>query len=175
MKPPLDPAALRLWAKVSATVRPFRGREPAHWGTLPPAPPGRSPKPARPAAPPAVTPRIAPRPAAQAIEPGRHRRLARGIEDFAGATVDLHGLDQGRARGALTSFILNRRDQGRRAILVITGKGALGDGVLRRRVPEWLAEARLRDAVAGLSPAHRRHGGDGALYVALKRRRREGA
>jgi DNA-nicking Smr family endonuclease len=64
---------------------------------------------------------------------------------------------------------LNSRAQGRRAILVITGKGALGDGILRRRVPEWLASAPLREAVAGLAEAHRRHGGGGALYVALKR------
>jgi DNA-nicking Smr family endonuclease len=54
-------------------------------------------------------------------------------------------------------------------VLVITGKGALGAGVLRRHVPEWLAAPPLRSAVAGLSEAHRRHGGEGALYVALKR------
>jgi DNA-nicking Smr family endonuclease len=55
---------------------------------------------------------------------------------------------------------------------VITGKGALGDGVLRRRVPEWLAEAPLRSLIAGISEAHRRHGGGGALYVAIRRRER---
>jgi DNA-nicking Smr family endonuclease len=54
---------------------------------------------------------------------------------------------------------------------VITGKGVGGDGVLRRRVPEWLAAPPIRPHVAGVSEAHRRHGGDGALYVALKRRR----
>jgi DNA-nicking Smr family endonuclease len=52
---------------------------------------------------------------------------------------------------------------------VITGKGSSGDGVLRRRVPEWLSQPPLRQIVAGLSEAHRRHGGGGALYVALKR------
>jgi DNA-nicking Smr family endonuclease len=53
---------------------------------------------------------------------------------------------------------------------VVTGKGKLGVGVLRARTPEWLAGPDLRDIVAGVSPADKRHGGDGALYVALKRR-----
>jgi DNA-nicking Smr family endonuclease len=102
------------------------------------------------------------------MEPGRRRRLERGRDEVA-ATIDLHGLDQARARAALTAFLLRGWAEHRRAILVITGKGALGDGVLRRRVPEWLAEPPLRQIVAGLSEAHRRHGGEGAIYVALKR------
>ena len=57
-------------------------------------------------------------------------------------------------------------------MLVITGKGVQGDGVLRRRTPEWLAAPQLRSVVAGVSEAHRRHGGEGALYVALKRKPR---
>jgi DNA-nicking Smr family endonuclease len=104
----------------------------------------------------------------QAIEPRRHRRLAVEREAI-GARIDLHGFDQDRARAALTDFILRSRAEGRRSVLVITGKGALGAGVLRRRVPEWLGAPPLRGAVAGLSEAHRRHGGEGALYVALKR------
>ena len=55
---------------------------------------------------------------------------------------------------------------------MITGKGTQGDGVLRRFTPEWLAAAPLRAVVAGVSQAHRRHGGEGALYVALKRKAR---
>jgi DNA-nicking Smr family endonuclease len=55
-------------------------------------------------------------------------------------------------------------------VLVITGKGIRGDGVLRRLTPEWLAAPHLRAVVAGISEAHRRHGGEGALYIALKRR-----
>ena len=57
-------------------------------------------------------------------------------------------------------------------MLVITGKGVQGDGVLRRRAPEWLGAAAMAHIVAGISEAHRRHGGDGALYVALKRKGR---
>jgi DNA-nicking Smr family endonuclease len=83
--------------------------------------------------------------------------------------LDLHGMTQDRAKEALAAFVLRGHAEGRRAILVITGKGVLGEGVLRRRVPQWLAQAPLRVLVAGLSEAHRRHGGAGALYVTLKR------
>ena len=70
----------------------------------------------------------------------------------------------------MTDYVRRAHAEGRRTVLVITGKGALGDGVLRRRAPEWLSEPPLRTLVAGLSEAHRRHGGEGAIYVALKRR-----
>ena len=99
------------------------------------------------------------------IEPNRFHRLTRAHAP----TIDLHNLNQDRARAALTAFILRAHAEGHRTVLVITGKGALGDGVLRRRTPEWLAEPPLRAVIAGLSEAHRRHGGAGALYVALKR------
>ena len=86
-----------------------------------------------------------------------------------GDRIDLHGLNQDEARSELIIFLEDcvRRDVRH---VIITGKGAMGDGILRRRVPEWLGEAPLRPIVAGISEAHRRHGGDGALYVALKRR-----
>ena len=88
-----------------------------------------------------------------------------------GGRIDLHGLGQDAARTALTSFISCAAARGLRGVLVITGKGTLGDSVLRRRTPEWLAEPALRPMIAGISEAHRRHGGAGALYVALKRPR----
>jgi DNA-nicking Smr family endonuclease len=53
---------------------------------------------------------------------------------------------------------------------VITGKGVQGDGVLRRRAPDWLSEPQVRPLIAGFSPAERHHGGEGALYIALKRK-----
>jgi len=81
----------------------------------------------------------------------------------------LHGLNQDRARAVLEAFIFRSWTEGMRAVLVITGKGLRGDGVLRRMTPEWLADPRLRDVVAGISEAQRHHGGQGALYVALKR------
>ncbi len=105
------------------------------------------------------------------IEPRRKHRIAREREPI-GGRIDLHGMTQDRARAALEAFLRRSHDDGARAVLVITGKGVQGDGVLRRRTPEWLADPALRDVVAGISEAHRRHGGEGALYVALKRRPR---
>jgi DNA-nicking Smr family endonuclease len=105
-----------------------------------------------------------------AIDAALHRRITRGRDAIA-ARIDLHGMTQDLARAALTAFFRRAVEEGWRAILVITGKGVGGDGVLRRRVPDWLAEPPLRDQIAGVSEAHRRHGGEGALYVALKRKR----
>jgi DNA-nicking Smr family endonuclease len=175
MKPAPDVEDLRLWSVVAATVRPLR---PAPYPPAPPAPASPqtvAPKPAAasrvPAHPPAAPPPKPrpPRPPPADLEPGRHHRLARGRELLA-ARIDLHGLTHDQARAALTGFIERSVAQDWRAVLVITGKGAQGDGVLRRRVPDWLAEPPIRQHVAGVSEAHRRHGGEGALYVALKRR-----
>jgi DNA-nicking Smr family endonuclease len=105
------------------------------------------------------------------IEPGRRRQLERNPRHLV-AEVDLHGHNETSARDLMTRFILARHAEGGRSVLVVTGKGALGDGVLRRRAPDWLAQPPLREIVAGVSEAHRRHGGEGALYVALKRRAR---
>ncbi len=166
----------RLWRIVTATVRPLRrrpaGRPRPEAAAVPPSAPAPAAPEAR-AKPAGPSPRprtAAPRhhPPPQPIEPGRRRRLERGRDEVAG-TIDLHGLDQERARATLTAFLLRGFAEHRRTILVITGKGALGDGVLRRRVPEWLADPPLRRIVAGISEAHRRHGGEGAIYVALKR------
>jgi DNA-nicking Smr family endonuclease len=174
VKPEPDVEDLRLWAVVASTVRPLR--------PAPHPPPTAGPQPAPPTRPAAkaAKPRIAahtpappkpkgPRPPPADIEPGRHHRLAHGRETLA-ARIDLHGLNHDAARAALTSFITRSVAQDWRAVLVITGKGAQGDGVLKRRVPDWLAEPPIRQHVAGFSEAHRRHGGEGAMYVALKRR-----
>jgi len=167
----------RLWRIVTATVRPLRRRRPTPKpraeAIVAATAPVAAPAPKADAKPKGPSPRAGPAaarhaPPPQAIEPGRRRRVERGRDEVA-ATIDLHGLDQDRARAALTAFLLRGWAEHRRTILVITGKGALGDGVLRRRVPEWLAEPPLRRIVAGLSEAHRRHGGEGAIYVALKR------
>ncbi|HVY33062.1 MAG TPA: Smr/MutS family protein [Caulobacteraceae bacterium] len=172
MKRGLRPEELKLWAIVAATVRPAAGRsapaEPPH--SQAPTAPG----PPAPIAAPAPTVRSKPRPAPAVsapadIEPGRKRRIVRE-RDPIDRTLDLHGLDQDRARAALLGFLSHAQSQGERAVLVITGKGSRGDGVLRRHTPDWLADPSLRPVVAGWSFAHRRHGGEGAIYVALKRR-----
>ena len=175
MKRPLRPEETRLWAVVTATVRPAPGRAPqkaADPSPPPPSPPAAAAaKVARPATPQArlAPPRPAPDP--QGIEPRRKHRIARGREVIE-ARLDLHGLDQDRAYARLLAFLVDAQAGGARAVLVITGKGYAGQGVLRRRTPEWLADPRLRGVVAGLSPAEAHHGGEGAFYIALKRKAR---
>lgn len=160
-----------LWGHVTATVRPLPGR-PASAARSPTSETAPAPTPAH--VPPPIRPAVAKtRPARppEPIEPGRQRRIVRGHEPLE-ARIDLHGMTHDRARAALEAFLMRVWDEGCREVLVITGKGPQGDGVLRRFTPEWLAAPPLRAIVAGVSPAHRRHGGEGALYVALKRRAR---
>ena len=162
----------RLWALVAATVRPLPGRIveiPAEKGAgaAGPSAPLKAP-PFMPAAH-QSRPRPVVKPPPSDIEPGRKRRLTRE-RDIIELRLDLHGLDQDRARAVLHRFLLRAQEDGARAVLVITGKGVQGEGILRRRAPEWLADPAVRGVVAGVSEAHPRHGGDGALYVALKRK-----
>ena len=175
MKRSLRPEEIRLWSLVASTVHPLSGRKP------PAAPAGQTLTPDALAPPLRIAPLPGPprpRPAQPAddkvIEPRRKHRIAKE-RDPIGARIDLHGMTQDRARAALEGFLFRAWDDGYRAVLVITGKGVQGDGVLRRRAPEWLGAAALAHIVAGISEAHRRHGGDGALYVALKRKRRVGS
>lgn len=108
---------------------------------------------------------------------GRLKRGKMGPE----ARLDLHGLTQGRAHGVLSSFIQQAHAQGLRLVLVITGKGstrreepdAMTDrkGTLRHAVPQWLAQAPVAPLILQVTPAHQRHGGTGAYYVYLRRRR----
>lgn len=88
-------------------------------------------------------------------------------------TLDLHGLTQDEAYGALIHTLSRAHTQGKRCLLVITGKGrsAQSEGILKKRVPQWLAMPPLRDIVLRTSPARPHHGGDGALYVLLRRRK----
>ena len=173
MKRALRPEEARLWAVVTATVRPAPGHAPPRVPAepAPPAAPTARPPPLSPACK-AKPPAARPAPAGpQVIEPRRKHRIARGREVIE-ARLDLHGLDQDRARARLLGFLLEAQARGARAVLVITGKGYAGQGVLRRRTPEWLSDPALRGVVAGLSPAETHHGGEGAFYIALKRLQR---
>jgi DNA-nicking Smr family endonuclease len=85
--------------------------------------------------------------------------------------LDLHGMTQIEAHAALASFIRGARASGHRCVLIVTGKGSmLSGGVLRREVPRWLEEPRLRGAVLDVNEAHSKDGGAGALYVLLRRK-----
>lgn len=101
------------------------------------------------------------------------RRLKRGQLDI-DARLDLHGHVQAAAHRALEDFIERSFKAGHRTVLVITGKGNRGTGqvgVLKEAVPRWLNQMPLRDWVTGFSYAALKDGGDGALYVRIRRRR----
>jgi DNA-nicking Smr family endonuclease len=92
------------------------------------------------------------------------------------ARIDLHGMTQTEAHGALAAFVLRCWSDGCRSMLVITGKGSSGQGggVLRRAVPLWLNQPPLRERIIGIEEAGHKDGGAGALYVLLRRRRDHG-
>jgi DNA-nicking Smr family endonuclease len=101
------------------------------------------------------------------------QKLKRGKLDIEG-TLDLHGYTQTKAHQALSRFLQTGYETGRRTVLIITGKGdRLGGrpGILKEAVPEWLNETPMRQWVAGFSYAAPKDGGNGALYVRIKRRR----
>ncbi len=101
------------------------------------------------------------------------QRLKRGKLDIEG-TLDLHGYTQTKAHQALSRFLQTGFETGRRTVLIITGKGdKLGGrpGVLKDAVPGWFNEMPMRQWVAGFSYAAPKDGGNGALYVRIKRRR----
>jgi len=162
-----------LWTTVTKSVAPMRDALPDVEESEPPpdAPrPKRAPRSAAPVAPP--PPKPAP-PPLQPLDRRARQRVARGREPIDGR-MDLHGLTQSEAHGALLHFLHAASARGARLVLIITGKGGRGGGergVLRRQVPQWLALPDLRNLVVGFEDAHVAHGGEGALYVRLRRRR----
>ena len=119
------------------------------------------------------------RPAVQSILMDRkaHRAMTRGRLDPE-ARIDLHGMTVAEAHPALTGFVLRAWGEGRRLVLVITGKGKSGidhdlfprrGGILRHQVPHWLSLPPLQAVVLQVTGAHARHGGEGAYYVYLRR------
>lgn len=174
-KPRLSSADVALWRKAMADVMPLR-RTPATGATMPPEPVTHAEVPPDPSLPP-PTARPVPqtRPARKGPHPGldqrSYQKLRRGQIPVEGR-LDLHGLTQVQAHATLGGYVARSRLAGRRCILVITGKGGRreGDvGVLRASVPRWLAETPLAEHVLAHAPARPQHGGDGALYVLLRR------
>jgi DNA-nicking Smr family endonuclease len=171
-----------LWESVAKQTKPLRKKSRAAKAT-----------PAEPVAPVAVKAVAAPqsRPSAKAqrapkpdvapaapplVSLGRRERsqLSRGRKEI-DARLDLHGLTQVRAHRALFGFLQQAHHEGLTFVLVITGKGKLGAeserGVLRRQVPQWLSLPEFRALVVGFEEAHIGHGGEGALYVRIRRSR----
>lgn len=183
---------LALWQVVANSVTPLKRRrtkkpaaseEGAVAKTAPAAksPPGKQPKrPKGPSPVPASTaaaakplPPLTPTPAPGAmpgIDKRQSERFRRGQMPIEGK-IDLHGRTQAEAHDALQHFIERAFKAGKRQLLVITGKGMTQSksGILKTNVPRWLNEAPMRRLILAISQARPEHGGEGALYVLLKR------
>ncbi|MBA4209553.1 MAG: DNA mismatch repair protein MutS [Parvibaculum sp.] len=182
----------KLWRAAMKDAKPLKRVKPEPAEDAPPPSPASPPKPQAARAPAVLA--APPRPRAPAeppplgpLERRTSQKLARGQIEIE-AAIDLHGHSQERAHGALLDFIARSRGRGLRCILVITGKGASPyarhtlhgstfyevperQGVLRSAVPRWLGEAEFRLHVSGFQPAHPKHGGGGAFYLWLRKKR----
>jgi len=152
-----SPDESKLWRAATGDVRRRRA------ASIPPPPP----PPARPRE--ATVPVVAPR--GGGLDRRSALRLKRGQMAIE-ARLDLHGMTQEPAHRVLTKFIARAYDEGRRTLLIVTGKGTgEGTGVLRQAVPRWLDEPLCRAAILAIEEAQPKDGGAGALYVLLRRRR----
>lgn len=171
---------LALWENVAKQTKPLRKR--SRLAKVPAEPvvesataeePSRMPKPI--AAPRKAV--VAPADAPPLAPIGRRERsqLSRGRKDI-DARLDLHGMTQTRAHRALLNFLHHAHTNGMTFVLIITGKGRTTGaeserGILRRHVPQWLGLPEFRNLVVGFEEAHVGHGGEGALYVRVRRPR----
>ncbi|EAU42038.1 Smr protein/MutS2 C-terminal [Fulvimarina pelagi HTCC2506] len=173
----LSPEDRRLWASVARTAVPLKNK------AVPEVSSEEMPRPKNEAHPPLHEPRpaLAPLPAKRTqpkplqvqptIERPTRRKISKGriaIE----ARIDLHEMTQDRAHAALSNFLRQAQALGLRHVLVITGRGKPGGsrGILRRMVPLWFASTEFRALVSAFESAERHHGGEGALYVRVRRR-----
>jgi len=108
------------------------------------------------------------KPATLGFDRSTETRLRKGQLEIE-ARIDLHGMTQGEAHAALGRFIRAAVRAERRTLLVITGKGRLGGGVLRRSLPLWLEDSALGGDVLAITPAAPKDGGDGAFYIRLRK------
>jgi DNA-nicking Smr family endonuclease len=182
------PEDAELWQRLTEAV------EPLHPETRKPRPAPKAVK--REAAPkPAKSASLKPLPAAPPGLPVVRKRTIAGLDQRKAdrlrrgeleidARLDLHGMTQDAAYASLGSFMQRAAAQNHRCVLVITGKGSprqmddraagvmpVRAGILRSAVPRWLAEPNLRALIVAMHPAAPQHGGDGAFYVLLKRKR----
>jgi DNA-nicking Smr family endonuclease len=171
-----------LWKGVTRSIAPLRkslalepdGAEPA----TAPSPPKPRAKPAPAIAAPVAPPkRVAPpAPSLAPLTRRTKKRIARGNHAIDGR-LDLHGMTQAEAHDALFGFLRAKQVRGAKVVLVITGKGARGSddgggrGVLKRMVPMWLGMPDFRGLIVGFESAAVGHGGEGALYVSLRKAR----
>jgi DNA-nicking Smr family endonuclease len=169
-----------VWETVTRAVKPLKRRVSTSLDIVIEAAPPK-PGPPKPmartkaaAAPPVAKPVPRPPTPLAPLERRAKKKLARGSQPIDGR-LDLHGLTQSEAHHALVHFLHSAQARGARYVIVITGKGARSGegerGVLRRQVPMWLRLPDFRECVVGFEEAHVGHGGEGALYVQVRRRR----
>jgi DNA-nicking Smr family endonuclease len=156
----------RLWVSIARSVTPIGRNTPDREEPQPAARPRTTAAAAAlTAATPVAPPRLAP------IDRRARQKLARG-RDAIDARLDLHGRTQAQAYAALARFLRKAHTDGARYVLVVTGKGRDPEGgVLRRQVPLWLEQSEFRSLIVGFDTAHTGHGGEGALYVRVRRQR----
>jgi DNA-nicking Smr family endonuclease len=172
----------RLWGQVARSVKPMKGKRP---------PPEPEPEdrtdtapPPKVALPPLPAPVVPTKPALPPLAPVERKTLQalRRGKKTVDSVIDLHGMRQDEAHFTLIGFLHRAQASGYAVVLVITGKGGAPSahgpfeerGVLRRMVPHWLRLPDLRSVVVGFEEASPQHGGSGALYVRLRRRRGAG-
>jgi len=186
-----------LWEQAARTLKPLKGKGRVHAAqekdaaSVPPRahdkPPAHRPAAAPPRHPITAAKTAPAPPPLSGLDRRKARKVGAGRVEIEGR-IDLHGMRQAEAHAALRRFLLRGYAEGRRWVLVITGKGAplrRGEddaglvgvrdeerGVLKRNVPRWLEEPELRAIIIGFTTAAIRHGGEGALYVQLRRKDR---
>jgi DNA-nicking Smr family endonuclease len=168
----LLPEEQALWEALARTVRPLRRPRPL---PVPPPPPAEpAPPRVRGRVPP---PRAVPLPVAPAAGPGLDGRWERHLRrgDVAvDRTVDLHGYTLADARRVFDAALHAALAAEARLLLVITGRPrdpGSGRGAIRAEIGHWIDASPFADRIAAVRPAHPRHGGAGALYLVLRRRR----
>ena len=149
----------RAWSAATRNVTPLRGRR----GT----PPGSPRK--RDAPDPLPLPRNRAKPHAPPQNRQNERAVRRGRQAVS-ASFDLHGHTRESAFQVLPRFLAREQAKGAQCVIVITGKGKSGEGILRRAFVNWLDLPEARALVSGYAPAHAKHGGSGAWYVFLRKR-----
>jgi DNA-nicking Smr family endonuclease len=180
-----DTDGKRAWARLTASANPLTGetrnrhlptraeKKSSPAKTTPPlktksTPPAHSPSEPRA---PSTAPPVGRKPTPQDdLQLRTRRRLSRGTIALDGK-IDLHGRTLAEAEAALAGFVKRAQSQHQIWLLVVTGKGARGEGKLRRALPEWLDRGALAGRVVEYGPAAPNHGGGGAFYLRLRRRK----
>ncbi|HLC08294.1 MAG TPA: Smr/MutS family protein [Methyloceanibacter sp.] len=179
-----DEEGRELWARIAETATPLRKRKHARVRPTPLKPERSHHRAPKPEVAPSLAkpkPKAPPLPHRAELDRQTSRRLGKGRLEVE-AKLDLHGMRQRDAHAALRRFLKSAQDKDYRHVLVITGKGVAQEaaksfyeeearGVLRQAVPQWLSDPEFASIVVSFSQAPRRLGGEGALYVRLRKPR----